>query len=178
MRSVFILFPARLAIIFGLFIISSFSHMAYSADPGICAPSNGMVPELHIQMNMTTPPVGDTTAQGYTYPVVVAAPGPIKCQPTDPTPSGYTVFAENNGYLSVDPGANITIDDPYHQGFRMRLQVGTIPGFTNLNRWAVTNNNSAVISQPVYAALLLFPPGNNPNPHDITLNNVFWDMSP
>lgn len=173
MRSLFTLFPVRLAIIFGLFIISSYSHIAYSADPGICSPSNGMVPELHIQMNMTTPPVGDPTTQGYTYPVVVAAPGPIKCQPTDPAPTAYTVFAENNGYLSRDGGAMFTLDDPNHQGFRMKLAVGTVPGFTTLNRWAVTSDNSAVISQPVYAAVMVFPPSNNPNPHDITLNNVF-----
>lgn len=148
--------------------------MAYSADPGICAPSTGMmVPELHIQMNMTTPPVGDTTVQGYTYPVVVAAQGPIKCQPTDPAPTGATVFAEHNGYLSNVPEATFTLDDPNHQGFRMKLAVGTVPGFTTLNRWAVPNTSSPVISQPVYAAVMLFPPSSNPNPHDITLNNVF-----
>lgn len=172
MRSVFSLFPARLAIIFGLFIISSFSHMAYSADPGICAPSNGMVPELHIQMNMTTPPVGDTTPQGYTYPVVVASPGPIKCQPTDPAPQSSIVYAVNNGKLARD-GSSITIDDPYHQGFSIKLLVGTVPGFTTLNRWAVSNKSSPVITQPVYAAVLVTPPKSNPNPHDVTLNNVF-----
>ena len=173
MRSLLNLFPPRLAILFGLFIISLYSHIAYSADPGICSPSNGMVPELHIQMNMTTPPVGDPTPQGYTYPVVVAAPGPIKCQPTDPEPTSYTVFSENNGYLTRDNGATITLDDPYHQGFRMKLAVGTVPGFTSLNRWAVTDKNSSAISQPVYAAVMVFPPSNNPDPHDIMLNNVF-----
>ncbi|WP_367299506.1 hypothetical protein [Hafnia alvei] len=173
MRSLFTLFPPRSAILLGLFVISSYSHMAYSADPGICAPSNGMVPELHIQMNMTTPPVGVTTTQGYSYPVVAAMPGPIKCQPTDPAPKISTVYSFNNGYLGRDAGANITIDDPYHQGYRMRLQLGTVPGFTTFNRWAIPNTSAPTITEAVYAAVMVFPPSTNLNPHDIILNHVF-----
>lgn len=168
MRNLYALFPTRLTILFVIIIFSSYSHMVYSASPGVCSPSNGTIPEIHINVNITAPPIGVTTAVGYTYPLVVAAPGPIKCQPTDPAPTTYSVYAENNGVLAPYPSSNVDIGE----GYSFRLQVGLIPGFGTISQWGVGLGNSPVIPQPIYAAVMLNPAANpRPDIQDIVIKD-------
>ncbi|ASV54448.1 hypothetical protein LJPFL01_1085 [Lelliottia jeotgali] len=168
MRNRLLLFPARQVILFTLLIISSYSQIAYSADPGVCSPSNGTIPELHIDINMTAPPLGVTTGQGYTYPVVVAAPGAITCQPTDPAPKTYSVYTEQNGSLGGFAEASVDIGE----GYKFRLQVGRTPGFATMSMWGIKGGSSPVISQPVYAAVLLYPPATTrPGIQDIVIKD-------
>lgn len=167
MRNLFNLLPARQAILFTLFILSSYSHVAYSADPGVCSPSNGTIPELHIDINMTAPPLGVTNGQGYAYPIAVAASGAIKCQPTDPAPKMYSVYTEFNGHVSDPSLTSVDIGE----GYKFNLTVGKTPGFNTINIWG-TGGNSPVIPSPIYAAVLLYPPATTrPGIQDIVIKD-------
>lgn len=150
-----------------LLVISLFSVKAYSIDPEICTPSNGFIPRIDLNVNITAKPSGSSQAVSYTSSIPVATAGPITCQ--NYTPKAYSVFSSYMGEIGPDQ-QYISIGD---NGFGAKLTVGTSPGYVSgTNHWGI-DGNTPVIPSTIYPSVIIQAPGNKQPTTDIVLKAKF-----
>lgn len=150
-----------------LLVLGAFSHMAYSADPILCTPTNGVIPEIHINANFTSSPAGARAGVGYTFGTPVIAPGPITCP--NYTPTQYTVMASlPDGTSGIN--ANLPLEV---EGFMISLLIGKTPGYvTSGFLWAFTGNTPNIESA-YYPSVIVYPAPHIMQTHDVVLNDFF-----
>lgn len=155
-----------------LLFLSLFSHMAHSADPLICIPSNGYVPAIHMTVNVTVAPTGSLLLPSYTSSIPVAQPGPITCPSY--TPEVWSVIASNNGITGgTSTGGQVFVG---RQGFALILGVGKTPGYVANGGGAAWGyeGNTPSIPYNIYPSINFSSPTTKlDNPEDIVLNEVF-----
>lgn len=167
MRSRNYLAASNICSVLCLLVISLFSIKAYSVDQEICTPSNGFIPRIDLNVNITVQPAGSQGSVNYTSSIPVATPGPITCPHY--TPTDYSVFSSYNGAIGPDQ-LPIPIGD---DGFSVKLLVGTSPGYvTGTNRWGL-EGNTPVIPSNIYPSVIFQSPSNKQPTHDIVLKAVF-----
>ncbi|TBL92927.1 hypothetical protein [Hafnia alvei] len=165
MRSAYSLFTHSISRLATLLFIGVFSHMAYSADPILCTPTNGIVPSVHIHQNFTATPAGSVAGIGYSYPSPIIAAGPITCDAYKA--DYYTVMASS----PTGGTGTMGVRTPIQYGFNIGINIGQTPGYaTNNFSWALTGN-SPNIPNPMYAQIVVYPPKSIMNTTDIVIDN-------
>lgn len=158
---------SNLCSILCLLVVSLFSVKAYSIDPEICTPSNGFVPRIDLNVNITAKPSGSSQSVSYTSSIPVAMTGPITCP--NYTPKDYSVFSMYQGEIGPNQ-PYVPIGD---NGFHVKLGVGTSPGYVSgASRWGI-EGNTPVIPSNIYPGVIIQSPGNKQPTQDIVLDAQF-----
>lgn len=150
-----------------LLVVSLFSVKAYSVDQEICTPSNGFVPRIDLNVNITAKPSGSGTTVSYTSSIPVATAGPITC--AHYTPKQYSVFSMYEGQIGpLQASAPIGND-----GYTAKLQIGTSPGYVSgASRWGIDGDTPSIPST-IYPGVIITASSIRQPTHDIELNDVF-----
>ncbi|WP_279205978.1 fimbrial protein [Obesumbacterium proteus] len=146
-----------------------FSSFAHSTDPRICTPANGVIPEVHLHVAMQALPAGSAGGNAYYDPTPVITPGLITCSTY--TPQVGSVYSFDLGGSAADSdSSNIPIGNG--QGFRMRIELGTTPGYTFGvgTRWGISESQPN-LTGTYYPGVIIFSGPVGVGLRDITITD-------